>query len=438
MKTALILAGHGSHISPHTAGLVWRHVDRLRAMGVADEVTAAFWKEMPSFARVLTTITAEDVTVVPLFTAQGYFTQTVIPSEMRLRGAMTAQDGRVIRTTPSLHEHPYLATVIRARVEATLDVFGLPPDQTAVAVIGHSTRRNPDSRKATEAQVQRLRDAGIVAQVEAVYLDDSPEIPEIYTLTTAPNLIAVPYFLAAGSHTTIDVPNELALVTGAKQGTVQGRRVFYTDPVGVDDDLLTVILALAQEAGAPLATESLGDAWRCFPQMGHEALSMGVTTAGLMRFGELHLTPTEVRVWRDESPLAPIHLPSVLRAHIRENPFRSLATAKGIVGGWYVPINDLAQLHAVVETVYPGAVADWAAARAGALTVQPLAATAGRQTGMYRVLEALSRADQARVVGRVCTGCVRQPVWFDTTLDAVLPCPEPCNHWLSAALEENI
>ena len=84
--TALVLAGHGSHISPETAGIVWEQVDKLRALNVADEVTAAFWKETPSFHQVIDTLTADDMTIVPLFTAQGYFTQTVIPAEMGLTG----------------------------------------------------------------------------------------------------------------------------------------------------------------------------------------------------------------------------------------------------------------------------------------------------------------------------------------------------------------
>ena len=33
-RVALILAGHGSHISAETAGVVWRYADRLRRLGV--------------------------------------------------------------------------------------------------------------------------------------------------------------------------------------------------------------------------------------------------------------------------------------------------------------------------------------------------------------------------------------------------------------------
>ncbi|MBC8098325.1 MAG: hypothetical protein H7Y11_02680 [Armatimonadetes bacterium] len=436
MKTALILAGHGSHISPNTAGLIWRHVDGLRTLGVADEITAAFWKEMPAFAQVLRTVTAQDVTVIPLFTAQGYFTQTVIPTEMGLAGTLTERDGRVIRYTSSLHDHPYLAQVIRARVEAIMQRFALLPEQTAVAVIGHSTRRNPDSRKATEAHVQRLRSAGIAAQIEAVYLDDSPEIPAIYALTDAPHLIAVPYFLAAGSHTTIDVPRELGLEPGADYGVIQGRQVFYTAPVGVDDALREVIVALAREAGAPLRAESSGDAWCGFPMAGSAALIAAVAVAGTLRFGGLSLRHDEVRTWGDDQAHDIIQTPPALRVRIRQNPFRSLATSDDLPSGWRVPLNDPAHLHAVVETVYPGAVAEWAAAQTGSLNINTLPATAARQTGMYRALESLPHDAQAAIFQQVCGRCVRHPLWFDTTPDAMLPCPEPCNHWLSAALED--
>lgn len=432
---ALILAGHGSHISPNTAGLVWGHVDRLRALGAADEITAAFWKEMPSFAAVMNTLTAQDVTIIPLFTAHGFFTQSVIPTEMGLMGALTERDGRVIRYTPPLHEHPYLAAVVSARIESALREFALPPNKTAVAIIGHSTRRNPDSRQATETQAARLRDRGINAQ--AVYLDDTPEIAEIYALTDAPNLIAVPYFLAAGSHTTIDVPRALGLEPGVVYGSVQGRQVFYTAPVGVDDDLLDVILALAKEAGAPLNPPSSGDVWRGFPAAGRDTLIAAVESAGMVRFGGLRLRMDEVRVWDDDAARDEIDHPAVLRQRVRENPFRSLATANDLPRGWRVRINRAEQLHAVVETIYPGVVAAWAAMRTGTLCVHSLVGTAQRQVGMYRALDALSADAQAHIVGRLCAGCVRHPLWHDDAHPPEkLPCPEPCNHWLSAAMEE--
>ena len=120
MTRALVLAGHGSHISPNTAGILWTLVDELRALGVADEITAAFWKEAPSFHQVFDTLTADDVTIVPLFTARGYFTLTVIPAEMNLDGAVTVRDGRTIRYTRPLGDHQHLSQIVRTRVEQAL------------------------------------------------------------------------------------------------------------------------------------------------------------------------------------------------------------------------------------------------------------------------------------------------------------------------------
>ncbi len=434
LTTALILAGHGSHISPHTAGLIWRHVDRLRAMGIADEVTAAFWKEMPSFHTVLNSVSAQDITIVPMFTARGYFTQTVIPAEMGLEGAVTQRDGRVIRYTRTLGEHPYLSTVVQLRVETAIQTFALPRDQTAVAIIGHSTRRNPESRQATETQAQNLRDLNCVAQVQAVYLDDSPEIPEIYRLTDAKHLIAVPYFLAAGSHTTIDVPEALLLEAGETRGSINGREVYYTAPVGVDDDLLNLILTLARESGAPLNTPSQCDVWSGFPQAGRDRLIATVQTAGSLKFGGLQLSMNDVHAWGDSNPHEAILSPSLLRTRVRENPFRSLATRDDLPQGWHVPIESPEQLHAVVETIYPGVLGDWAAGDIGTFE-----ANIARQTGMVRSLDSLSSEKQSALVGRVCASCVRFPSWYNPHHDpTAIPCPEPCNHWLSAALEESI
>src|ERR1700749_779556 len=142
MKTAFVLAGHGSHISPETAGLGWRHVDGLRGMNISAKVTAAFWKEMPSFNAVFASLEATDITVVPLFTAQGYFTQTVIPAEMGLTGAITQRDGKTIRYARTLSEHPYLGEVVKQRIEQAMTLLKTAPDQTAIALVGHSTKRN--------------------------------------------------------------------------------------------------------------------------------------------------------------------------------------------------------------------------------------------------------------------------------------------------------
>ncbi|MEO8608790.1 MAG: CbiX/SirB N-terminal domain-containing protein [Chloroflexota bacterium] len=446
-RTALVLAGHGSHISPNTAGLVWEQVDHLRAMGVADEVTAAFWKEMPSFHTVFNSLEATDITVVPLFTAQGYFTQTVIPTEMGLTALITHQEGRTIRYTRTLGEHPYLFTIVEEWADAACRALKASPEETAVAIIGHSTRRNPNSRKASEDQVEHLRNLGIFAQVEAVYLDDSPAIADIYEMTSAPNLVAIPFFLAEGSHTTIDVVRELGFTNLERdRQKVNGRMVFYTPPIGLTDKLPDIILELAHEAGAPLYEPQAGSSWDCIPAQGRDRfwrMMTGISSVnqGLssMKFGQLYLTMDEVTCADDENAVETLTDLGELRRRVRENPFRPLATSTNLGHGWRVPVDqDLKRLHAIVETVYPGIVGDIMSHQ---FSVSSLKSSIDRQTGQYRDLEQLSQAQSRTVTNRVCGNCIRYPNWYykhsvTGSKPSKLLCPEPCNFWLSSAMQE--
>ena len=89
----------------------------------------------------------------------------------------------------------------------------------------------------------------------------------------------------------------------------------------------------------------------------------------------------------------------------------------------------------MLETIYPGLVADWAAARAGNLRIEPLAETAARQLGMFREVHLLSDVAIEATIEQVCGNCVREPTWWDADLRHDLPCRAACNFWLSAAVK---
>ena len=112
MSTALVLAGHGSHLNARSSEAVRAHARTLATSDTWDEVLVAFWKEEPSLARALDGCTASDVTVVPVFMSEGYFTSEVIPAEMGLDGPVTRQKGRTIRCTRPVGVHPALAGII--------------------------------------------------------------------------------------------------------------------------------------------------------------------------------------------------------------------------------------------------------------------------------------------------------------------------------------
>ena len=446
--SALILAGHGSHISPNTAGVVWGYVDRLRALGAADEVTACFWKEPPALSQVLDSVAAAQVYVVPVFTARGYFTSAVIPAEMALQGPVTRRGGQTITLTPPLGEHPAMTSVVRDIAREHIAKHNLDPADTAVAIIGHGTRRNPNSRATTRYQAQVLRELNWVAEVVDVYLDDEPNIPSIYQCTSASNIIALPYFLASGSHVSMDVPRALGLSSLAAPQTVAGRKVFYTQSLS-GAPVCSALHELALEAGLPLRQVAVTDTWSGFPKVGRELLIKAlkqkkekkknrISKENPLRFGPVMVT--EKRVWHcsnDENSVA-LSSAEQLRARLRGKParaFRPLPTATDLPSGWQVDLEQPWQAHAVLETVFPGLVADWARQRQGSFAAETLEGTSERQVGMFKGIHNLAVALLEQTVAKVCGACIRQPTWWKDEPRTDLPCKEPCNFWLSSAAE---
>lgn len=435
-RIALILAGHGSHISPNTAGIVWRYVDQLRRWGVADEITACFWKEEPPFSHVLDTVTADTIVIVPVFTAQGYFTQTVIPTEMGLEGEITRKNGKTIYYTPTIGEHPYLETIVHERVADTLASENLNPDETALAIIGHGTRRNSKSRDATRHQANLIREQNLVGEVVDVYLDDIPDIPSLYQSTSAQNIIAVPFFLAEGSHVTLDVPDALGIHYGIYPDMVNGRNIYYTPPIGTDDAICRVILELARDTGLPFECNNPNDNWAGFPTSGHDDFVQAIESSESLVFGQVMVTGK--KVWhKDEAcdTSSALSSPEALRVFIREDPFRPLSTANDLPTGWHVDVDSIEQVYAVVETIYPSAIADWANQKNDTFITESLEAIGTRQVGLFQNIHQLELAVLEKTVERVCGRCMRQPSWLNgyQSDNAKLPCKSPCNTWLSTA-----
>ncbi len=435
--TALVLAGHGSHVSPETAGAVQRLADVLRRQGVADEVAPCFWKEPPSFAEVLGTVEAPDVFVVPVFASRGFYAESVLPAEMALDRPRNAGQ-RVVRTAP-LADHPFIERKVRQRVAEGLAAFGGPPAEVAVALIGHGTPRHPGSRAKTVALAAALRAEGVVGETAAVFLDDAPEIPTAYAATTKRKLLAIPVFVACGSHVTQDVPRELGLPPGQWRAEVQGRAVLYLPPAADDHQLAEAVAELAWSAGLPRRPQAAWGPWAGFPRVGAARLAEAVAAAGTLAFGELLLTPTAVV--GPEAPGEPeaLRTPAELRRRVRGSAadgadFRFLPTARKMPGGWTVPLAAPTDVAAVVETVYPGCVAAWAEGQAGTFAPTEWQKFLARQLGMFRELDALTAAQRSAVVAAACGRCVRTPAWHGGA--GPLPCPEPCNAWLSQAHRE--
>jgi len=256
--TAIVLAGHGSTVSPETGGLVRRAADILREWRVADEATAAFWKERPGFSEVADTLQSNKMIVVPVFAARGWYTDVVLPREL----AKGRKDVEYV-ITPPVGEHPLVAELVEtAALYGGTDFIGA---ESAVLVVGHGTSRHPNSRTQTRRIVERLREKGrstpsfrengIFQEVFEAFLDDEPKIPDGLAACRAQSIVVVPNFLTLSNHVERDVPNALGLSTatewrdGKLEEVVGGRRIVYTAPGIMEYDVARMALELAEKAG---------------------------------------------------------------------------------------------------------------------------------------------------------------------------------------------
>ena len=270
---ALVIVAHGSHLSPGSAQPTYDHADTIRETGAFDEVREGFWKEEPSFREVIRTVESDEVYVVPLFISEGYFTEQVIPRELRLEdwdpdrwdsdGTSASQAtldvgdaAKTVHYCGPVGTHDAMTDVIVQRAES---VTGDPDvgEGIALVVVGHGTERNENSAKAIEYHTQRVRDLDRFDEVQALYMDEEPEIDDVTDHVDADDVVVVPLFISDGFHTQEDIPEDMGLTDDYRTGwdvpgEVDGQRIWYAGAVGTEEFMADVLLERAADAGADI------------------------------------------------------------------------------------------------------------------------------------------------------------------------------------------
>lgn len=245
---ALLLVGHGSRHTADASAPVYAHAERIRRLGIFDEVRTAFWKEDPLLRDALGRIESEDVFVVPIFLAEGYYTREVVPRELRLDGELTRRGSRCIRYCPPIGAHRGMDELV---VRRALQVTPLPPTQrrwAALVIIGHGTDRSVRSGATVHEVTARLRKWSGFGIVECGFLDEAPRIETVVRSACARQIVLVPFFVAEGWHTRETIPERLGL-TGRRTYR-HGRTLWYAPPVGTLPQAAELVVDLAREAGA--------------------------------------------------------------------------------------------------------------------------------------------------------------------------------------------
>jgi sirohydrochlorin cobaltochelatase len=253
-QSALLIVGHGSTVNPDSSTPTLAHASEIRRRKIFAQVECAFWKEEPSLRDALSIFPdANEVCVVPNFISEGYFTQTVIPRELELNGRLTKRaDGQVWKYCDPVGSHPLMTELLLQRANEVAQDVDLA--QTALLIVAHGTDLNENSAVAAKREVEKIHAFGKFAEVLNVYMEEAPRVADWRELTSAPNVIVVPFFISDGLHSYEDIPELLGIekrsdVFGAPY-KIDNRLLYYASSIGTDARFADIIVAQATNFNA--------------------------------------------------------------------------------------------------------------------------------------------------------------------------------------------
>ena len=191
-----------------------------------------------------------EVYVVPNFISEGYFTQTVIPRELELEGAVTERvTGQTWKYCEPVGNHPAVTDLLLQRArEVAPDA---EPSATTLLIVGHGTSLNDNSAIAAKREVEKIAERGEYAQVLNTYMEEQPLISDWASLSSRPNVVVVPFFIADGLHSYEDIPVLLGIEpapAGSMSARVAAGEVFRHNPHRLHGRSLYYASAIGTEA----------------------------------------------------------------------------------------------------------------------------------------------------------------------------------------------
>ena len=248
--SALLIVAHGSTLNPDSSAPTWTHAREIQRRKVFVDVRCAFWKEEPSLRDARFFFADEmvrEVFIVPNFISEGYFTQTVIPRELELDSPITTRaNGQIWIYCEPVGNNPLVTKLLLARAHEIAP--NVEPSETALLIVAHGTELNDNSAIAAKREAERIRARGEFATVGNAYMEELPLIAEWDVLTSAPNVIVVPFFIADGLHSYEDIPKLLGIecqgmdVFRKNPHRVRGRSLYYGKAIGTDPRFANVII----------------------------------------------------------------------------------------------------------------------------------------------------------------------------------------------------
>ncbi len=126
--------------------------------------------------------------------------------------------------------------------------------EDALILVGHGSTENPDSSAPTFEHADAIRGRGIFGEVACAFWKEEPSLREVYRMLDSREIYVVPNFISEGYFTREVIPRELRL-SGGEVSEVDGKRVYYCDPVGIHTSMTRLILHRAGEVAPGVAPE---------------------------------------------------------------------------------------------------------------------------------------------------------------------------------------
>src|SRR6476620_7260309 len=270
--TALLIVAHGSTVNPDSSAPTLAHAAEIRRRKIFTDVECAFWKEEPSLRDALFLFDPEsirEVSVVPNFISEGYFTQTVVPRELELDGPITKRsNGQIWNYCEPVGNHPLMTELLLKRAHDVAP--DAAPAETTLLIVAHGTDLNENSAVAAKREAAKIRALGKYAAVLNVYMEEPPLVSDWRKLTKTRHVVVVPFFISDGLHSYEDIPVLLGIAVAAgvdcgRPGSpppatahgeifrhnpykIDDRSLFYAPSIGTDPGFADIIIEQALSA----------------------------------------------------------------------------------------------------------------------------------------------------------------------------------------------
>jgi len=237
----LVLCAHGIRGG---VGTVAEHAGMIQRLRVFSHVWACCHKGWPGLAETLAACRGERVYLVPMLMAEG-FTLRAMQREIP---TITDRESRPVLCRP-IGTHPELAHMIVEQAEDACAAKHWPANDTALLLVGHGTRRDPNSDATTKRHATTIAGTGRFAEVATAFLDQEPKIDAALRALRAPHCVVSGLFIDRGEHGEEDVP---AILRDS------GSDAVYAGPIGTDRRMVELILAQVRAASHSVVAETQG------------------------------------------------------------------------------------------------------------------------------------------------------------------------------------